>query len=160
MKKERILLLSFLIALGGLFVLCGFSLVRCFVYGGELEEGDNNILEIGYLFIHLIMIAIIFYLAIRGFIVKISILNLIMLDENGQRNKKSLIISGVLSGVFLFVGIYSTLHVLGLNMPPLNFFSPSTAHDLMNAGYLFGIVALVFFLYPFLHEEENKPVAE
>lgn len=160
MKKEKILLLCLLIVLGALFILCGFSLVKCFVYSTALEEGDNNVLEIGYLFIHLIMNAIIFYLAFRGFKLKISIMNLLMLDDSGNRSKKALIISGVLSGVFFVIGIYSTLHILGLPMPPLNYLSLSTSHDLMNAGFLFGAVALTFFLYPFLYEKEDKKSTE
>ena len=160
MKKEKALLLGLLIALGALFILCGFSLIRCFVYSTALQDGDSNVLEIVYLFIHLIMIAIIFYLAFRGFKIKISIINLIMLDENGDRNTKSLVISGVLSGLFYIIGIYSMLHIFGLPMPPLNFFSISTSHDLMNAGLLFGTVGLTLFLYPFLYEKEIKTSAE
>ena len=77
-----------------------------------------------------------------------------MLDEKGQRIKKPLIISGILAGIFFFIGIYSTLHICGLTMPPLNAFPIGLTHDLMNAGYLFGSIALVLFIYPFIHEQE------
>ena len=159
-KKVKTLLLGLLIVLGLLFVLCGYSLIKCFVYSGTLEEGDNNVLEIAYLFIHLVMIAIFFYLAFRGFKIKVSILNLIMLDERENRVTKTLVISGVLSGLFYTIGIYSMLHIFGLPMPPLNYFSISTSHDLMNAGFLFGSIALTCFLFPFCYQKQEKTQAE
>ena len=160
MKKEKALLLGLLIVLGLLFVLCGYSLIKCFVYSTDLQDGDSNVLEIAYLFIHLIMIAIVFYLTFRGFKIKVSIINLIMLDENEDKTTKTLVISGVLSGLFYTIGIYSTLHIFGLPMPPLNYFSLSTSHDLMNAGFLFGSIALTCFIFPFVHEKVVKTQAD
>ena len=157
MKKEKTLFLVFLLVLGGLFVLCGFSLVRCFVYNTFDDSGDPSILEIGYLFLHLIMIAIVFYLAFRAFKIKSSIVALLTMGDNDEKKtRNSLIISGILSVLFFFVGIYSTLHVLGLTCPPLNYLSMSFAHDFMNAGYFFGSIALVFFIYPFIAEKKTS----
>lgn len=156
MNKEKSLFLILSIVLVGLFVLCGYSLIQCFVYNASGEDTGSHILEIIYLFMHLIMIAIIFYLAFRAFKVKTSIINLLMLDVNGIKIKKSLIISGVLAVVFFFIGIYSTLHILGLKTPPLDVFPIGLSHDFMNAGYLFGVVALTCFIYPFIHQEEKN----
>jgi len=100
------------------------------------------------------MVAIVFYLSFRAFKIKVSLANLLMLDEKGQRIKKPLIISGILTGVFFFIGIYSTLHLIGLKMPPLDIFPLGLTHDLMNAGYFFGSITLVLFIYPFVHEKE------
>lgn len=155
MKKEKALFLGFLIVLVGLFGLCGFSLIKCFVYG-TAEEGESNVLEIIYLFLHLIMIAIVFYLTFRAFRIKSSIIRLMMLDDNEKKTAKTLIISGILSGLFYTIGIYATLHIFGLKMPPLDYFSMSLSHDLMNAGFFFGSIGLVFFLYPFLYEKDEK----
>ena len=156
MNKEKTLLLALVIALVFLFGLCGFSLVQCIVYNNSGEDAGSHFLEITYLFLHLIMVAIVFYLAFRAFKIKPSLINLIMLDVNEVRIPKSLIISGILSVVFLFMGFYSTLFICGLKLPPLNFFPIGLVHDLMNAGYLFGAVSLTFFLYPFVHQKENK----
>lgn len=138
----------------GLFILCGYSLIQCFVYGSDEGEVGGHVLEIIYLFFHLIMVAIVFYLSFRAFKIKVSFVNLLMLNEKGQRIKKPLIISGILTGVFFFIGIYSTLHLIGLQTPPLDIFPLGLTHDLMNAGYFFGSIALVLFIYPFIHEEE------
>ncbi len=154
MEKEKSLFLGLLLALVALFALCGFSLVQCFVYGTSSE--DSNFLEIAYLFVHLVIVAVIFYLAFRAYKTKSSIIQMMMIEESGVKNRKSLIVSGILSGVFFFIGIYSMLHVFGLKTPPLNYLSSSLSHDLMNAGYLFGVIALAFFLYPFLHKQEIK----
>ena len=154
MNKEKTLFLIFSIVLVGLFVLCGFSLVQCFVYGSSEGEVGGHVLEIIYLFFHLIMVAIVFYLSFRASKIKVSITNLLMLDEKGQRIKKPLIISGILAFVFFFIGIYSTLHICGLKTPPLDVFPIGLTHDLMNAGYFFGSIALVLFIYPFIHEHE------
>lgn len=156
MNKEKTLFLILSIALIGLFVLCGYSLIQCFVYNAGGEDIGSHVLEIIYLFLHLIMLAIVFYLAFRAFKVKTSITNLLMLDVNEVRIVKSLVISGILAVFFLFVGIYATLAVCGLRLPPFDIFPIGIAHDLMNAGYFFGIIALVCFLYPFIHVKEDE----
>lgn len=155
MNKEKALFLIFSIVLVGLFGLCGFSLVQCFVYGAGGEDTGSHILEIIYLFLHLIMVAIVFYLAFRAFKVKTSITNLLMLDVNGVKITKSLVISGIVAALFLFLGIYSTLHICGLKTPPLDVFPIGLSHDFMNAGYLIGSIALVCFIYPFIHVPEE-----
>ena len=156
MNKEKSLFLALIIVEVALFVLCGYSLVQCFVYGDGGTDAGSHFLEITYLFLHLIMIAIVFYLTFRAFRIKPAIIHLIMLDVNGIRIRKSLIISGIIATVFLFLGIYSTLHICGLKTPPLDVFPIGLVHDLMNAGYLFGFIALSFFLYPFIHENEKE----
>lgn len=156
MNKERSLFLALLIVEVLLFGLCGYSLVQCFVYDSSLTDGGSHFLEITYLFLHLVMVAIIFYLTFRAFKIKPSIIHLMMLDENESKTTKSLIISGVIAALFLFMGIYSTLFVCGLKLPPLDIFSLGLVHDLMNAGYLIGFIALTFFLFPFVHVKEDK----
>ena len=157
MNKERALFLALSIVLVLLFGLCGYSLVSCFVYGTGDELG-SHVLEIIYLFLHLIMVAIVFYLAFRAFKVKTSILNLLMLDVNEVKITKSLVISGILSVLFLFMGFYATLHICGLKTPPLDIFPIGLSHDLMNAGYLFGFVSLTCFVYPWFHVKKDPDV--
>ena len=157
MNKERALFLIFSIVLVGLFVLCGFSLVQCFVFNTSTDDTGGHVLEIIYLFLHLIMVAIVFYLAFRAFKVQTSITRLVMLDVNEVKIPKALVISAIVATLFLFIGIYSTLHICGLKTPPLDIFPIGLAHDLMNAGYLIGSIALVLFLYPFIHvRNENS----
>ena len=156
MNKEKTLFLILSIVLLGLFVLCGYSLVVCFVYGDGDTDIDSHVLEIIYLFLHLIMIAIVFYLSFRAFKIKTSIANLLMLDVNGVRIIKSLIISGIIGGISLFIGVYATLHLCGLKTPPLHVFPTGLAYDLMNAGYFFTVVAITLFIYPFICKKEKE----
>ena len=157
MKKEKVLFLVFLIILVCLFALCGYSLIKCFVYNSFDADGDPNILDIAYLFLHLIMIAIVFYLAFRAYKIKSSILYLFYstLDDN-KKIKGYTTVSLVLSVVLYAIGIYSTLHIFGLPCPPLNYLSATFSYDFMNAGYFFGTVALVFFIYPFIMEKKTS----
>lgn len=153
MNREKTLFLIYSIILVGLFILCGYSLIQCFVYNPSGDNDGSHVLEIIYLFLHLIMVAIVFYLSFRAFKVKTSIVNLLMLDVNGVKTKKSLIISGIIAVFFLFSGIYATLAISGLRLPPFDIFPIGMAHDIMNAGYFFGSIALVCFIYPFIKVE-------
>ena len=156
MNKEKTLFLVLSIILIGLFALCGFSLVQCFVFSnGGQDEAGSRFMEIAYLFLHLIMVAIILYLAIRAFVKGPSIIHLMTLDVNGVRMNKSTIISAILTAIFMFIGIYSTLHICGLKMPLLDIFPLGLSHDLMNAGYLIGLISLTFLIYPFVHVKEE-----
>ena len=157
MSKEKSLFLILSIILGGLFILCGYSLIQCFVYNAGGEDAGSHVLEIIYLFLHLIMLAIVFYLAFRAFKIKTSITNLLMLDVNEVKIVKSLVISGIVAVFFLFTGIYSTLAVCGLKLSPFDIFPIGIAHDFMNAGYFFGVISLTCFIYPFVHvSSRNK----
>ena len=160
MKKEKYLFLALWLSLILFFLLCGYSLITCFVYGFTGDEGDYHILEIAYLFIHLVIIAIVFYLAFKAYKTQSSIMKLMMVDEYGQKNRKGIIISGILAGLFFTVAIYSTLHLFGLPMPPLNYLPVAFSHDFMNAGYTFGAIALAFFLFPYLYQNEEPIKAE
>ena len=159
MNKEKALFLALSIVMIGLFILCGYSLVICFVYGTGDDLG-SHVLEIIYLFLHLIMVAIVFYLAFRAFKVKASIVNLLMLDVNGVKITKSLVISGIVGAIFLFTGIYSTLHICGLKTPPLDIFPVGLSHDIMNASYLFASISITCFVYPFIHRRGEISSAE
>ena len=159
MKKEKILFLALLIVLVGLFGLCGFSLFQCFVFDSGDEFG-SHFMEIMYLFLHLIMIAIVFYLVFRAFKIKPSLIQLMTLDVDGNRMTKSFVISLILSVFFFFIGIYSTLRLCGLKTPPLDIFPNGLIHDLMNAGYFLGAISLTFFIYPFIHEKEDIKLAD
>ena len=160
MKKEKTLFLIMLLVQVGLFALCGYSLIQCFVYGAETDEFGSHFLEITYLFLHLIMVAIIFYLTFRAFKIKATLLPLMTMDENRIKIVKNNVISLVLAILFLGIGFYSTLRISGLDVPLLNIFPTGLSHDLMNAGYLFGSIALMYFLYPYVYVKEDKIQAE
>ena len=156
MKKEKVLFLSMMIVEVLLFILCGYSLIQCFVYGNSGEDLGGHILEISFLFIHLIAIGIVFYLSFRAFKLGASIMNNFMLDEDDNKITSKLVLSAVFSVIFLFMAIYSTLNVFGLQMPIIEKASIGLSHDLMNAGYLLFTISLGLFIYPFIHIKEAR----
>jgi len=157
MKKENVLFIAMMVGEIMLFLLCGFSLIQCFVFGNFDEDLGGHIIEIIYLFIHLIATAIIFYLSFKAFKQGPSIMNNLMLDEDNNKITSKLITSGILAVLFIAVAIYSTLHVSGLNMPLLDKLSIGLAHDLMNAGYLLFLIAASLFVYPFIFTKPKEP---
>ena len=156
MRKEAKLFLAMLIFLGLSFLLCGYSLVMCFVYGMDGDAIGTSILEIAYLFLHLVAVAILFYLFFRAMKFESFFVRGLMVDQNGVRYVKKQAIFAVFAFLFLLLSIYATLEVFGANLPLYDFFGMTIWHDLMNAGYLITALFLLFFLYPFFYEHNEK----
>lgn len=156
MKKEKNLFLISLVVEVALFVLCGYSLIQCFVYGYDGEEMGSHIMEIIYLFLHLVFVAIIFYLTFRAFKLKATILNNLMYDEDGKISKKAQIISLIIAIIFSIIAIYSTLVVFGIKLPLLSELSLGLTYDLLNAGYLLSLIAIMCFIFPFLYDKNSE----
>ncbi len=153
MKKEAKLFVGFCIGLGLSFLLCGFSLIRCFVFGFKGDEIMSDILEITYLFMHLIIVAIIFYFAFRAIKFGSFFINNLTVDQYGNKYLKKHITFIVLSVLFLGLSIYATLAVIGLKVPLYDLMGLIIWHDLMNAGYLLTMIFVSFVIYPYVNEK-------
>ncbi len=128
----------------------------CFVYGMDQDAIGTSILEIAYLFLHLVAVAILFYLFFRAMKFESFFVRGLMVDQNGIKYVKKQIVFAVFSVLFLALGIYATLEVFGAHLPLYDFFGLTVWHDLMNACYLISAIFLVFFLYPFFYEHNEK----
>lgn len=153
MKKIKKLFASLSLCLGLLFVLCCTSIIFVFVY--NFNNVSEELLAVAYLFIHLIILAVIFYLSFKAYLQKPQIMNILMINENNQPIQKSKIVALIIAILGFIVGFYFTLLIFNLPIP-LSFMSSGLKHALMNVGYTVAIVALHFYLYPLFFKTENK----
>ena len=123
------------VLLGGLFLFCCFSIIFCVLNFANqpAEKATENYMAFAYLFIHLIALAIVFYFALKSYLIKDQILSVMMVEENGKKSssayKKALVFSiifGIL-GIFFFINAFGIIHVmsffsLGLNLALTNVF--------------------------------------
>ena len=149
MEKEKKIFTVFCIGVTLSFLLCGYSLVMCFVYGTVGGLG-TYILEISYLFLHLFATALLFYLGFRAIKLGSFFTRSLMFDDEGMliKWKKWLFLS--LSILFFLLGVYSILQIAGLNLPLSAQIGVVVWHDLMNGFILLSIVFITFFLYSFV----------
>ena len=152
MKKEKTIFIIQAIELGLSFLLCGYSLIMCFAMGTN-EEVGSYILEVSYLFLHLIAVAMIFYLSLRAVKFGSFFIRNVMFDSQGYISKPKKVISLVLSILFLGLGIYSILQISGLSLPLSGVISFVVWHDLMNGFILLSMISLSFYLYSFVPYE-------
>lgn len=152
MNKTKNLFLALVIALGVLFAGCCASIITVVVNNFDTEA--TNIMALVSLMLHLLILAVAFYLAFKAFYTgKSSLIGIVTIDEHGFLIKKSRIVAIVVSALFMLMGIYGTLLVCGLDIW-LSFFATALKHTLMNVGYSIGIIALFFILYPLVKQGE------
>lgn len=152
MSKTKKLFLALMIITIVLFLGCGASIIISFV--NEFDTSSASVLALVYLFLHLIVLALVFYLSFKAFYTdKSSLLAVFSLDEKGNLISRTKVVAIVVASLFFIIGIYFTLELLISNMP-LTFFTKTLKFALMNVGYSVGIVALFFILFPIVTREE------
>lgn len=127
----------------------------CFVYGMDEKAIGTSILEIAYLFLDLIAVAILFYLFFRAMKFGSFFVRGLTVDPNGVKYKGKQIVFAVLGVLFLGLSIYATLQVFGLKLPLYDFMGLTIWHDLMNACLLIAALFILFFLYPFCYSHDD-----
>lgn len=140
------------------FLLCGYSLISCFVYESDGGGLASHILEISYLFIHLIICAIIFYLAFRAIKMGSFFIKNLIYEYDGSIKKKNWIIYIVLDSIFFLFFIYSAIESFSMALPLANEIGKIVWNDLMNASFLLFSIFLAFVLYvkvPFVRSNKN-----
>ena len=149
MEKEKKIFTVFCTGVTLSFLLCGYSLVMCFVYGTVGGLG-TYILEISYLFLHLFATALLFYLGFRAIKLGSFFTRSLMFDDEGMLIKWKKWLFLALSILFFLLGVYSILQIAGLNLPLSAQIGVVVWHDLMNGFILLSIVFITFFLYSFV----------
>ena len=155
MKKEAKLFLIMCIITGLLFILGGYSLISCFVFGMDQEAIGTSILEISYLFIQLVALGILFYLFFRAMKFGSFFVRGLTMDPNGIKYKGKQIVFAIFGGLFFLLSIYATLQVFGLKLPLYEFMGLTIWHDLMNAFLLITLIFVLFFVYPYCYNHED-----
>ena len=79
----------------------------------------------------------------------------VTLDEEKNPYKGKRILFIVLSVIFLFIAVYSTMQISGMNLPLSSELGYVIWHDLMNAMYLLTIIFASFVIYPFMYDKNS-----
>ena len=151
MDKTKKFFLSFLVVLGALFVLAGFSLIMVFVV--DFKSTSENIISIGYLFLHLVVLAFAFYYAFRAYISRPNLMNVVMVDEHGLVIKKSKRVAIIIATIAFALAAFALAMLFGLSKV-VTFLSPGTVYAFLNVGLSVGVTCLYFLAYPKFHKEE------
>ena len=156
MRKTKPLFLIMLILEGLLFLLDGYSLIICFVFGQDLLQRafTSSLFEMSYLFIQLIGLGIIFYITMRAYLKGSNIMAAIMVKDYNEKNIVAIIIAGVIAVISLLIGIYAILIVFGLPLPLYDYLGTIIPHCLMNAMLLLASLSICFFIFPFIYKED------
>ncbi len=154
---EKNLFLGLCIASGISFLLCGYSLISCFA----LDSGEglgSHVLEISYLFLHLILCAIIFYLSFRAMKFGSFFIKNVVFDENGYPYKGKRIALIVIDVLLLGVFVYSLIQGITMSLPLSAELSKIVWHDIMNASFILVCILLSFILYSFFipYSRDNR----
>ena len=114
------------------------------------ENFNNNIFELIYMAVHLVILATAIIFSIQSLKQGSSFMNDLMYDERKIVSKKAKIISLVFSFLGLFALIYSTLLFFKVDIPSFHF-PLGLIIILINVGLAVFIIALFFYFYPIIH---------
>ena len=159
MKTKSKYFLGLTILTIALFIFCCFSIIFNVLNLPKIAEEKRveNFMAFAYLFIHLIIVAVIIYFAIKSYLVKDQILSVFMTLENGHKNPNSyrncLIFSIFfgLFGIWFFLNSFGILHVM-------SFFSLGLNLALTNVGLT--VSSITFYMYFYKPEALKKIVLE
>ena len=144
---------------GILFLLCGYSLIMSFVLNGTSDSIMSHLFETSYLFLHLIILGILFYLTFRALMKGSAIMANIMMKDHNRKNIVTMVIAAVLATIFLSLGIYAALIAFGAPVPLSDIFNGVVSHAIMNASFLATTLGISFFIFPFLYNENVEAVS-
>ena len=159
MKRRNKYFLYLALIFVGLFACTCFSIIYSVIGLNAIapEKRAGNTLSLVALFIHLIILGVCFYWAMKAYLYKSSIVAIIMVDDRGNKNPKSYRNAMVFAIIFGIFGIFFLLNSFGI----LHFTEVLTvALNLMltNLGLTISFVALYLFFY--IPESLEKIAAE
>lgn len=131
-----------------LFVLCCFSIIFNVLKLSSLPEDKRveNFMAFAYLFLHLIIVAVLIFYALKSYLIKDQILSVFMTLENGQKNPKAYRNTLIFSIIFGIFGIFFFLNAFGI-INVSTFFSLGLNLALTNLCFTVCSVALYMFFY-------------
>ena len=158
--KEKTLFTIYCVAIGVSFLLCGYSLIDCFALTPNPDELGSHYLEIAYLFMHLIVCGILFYLSFRALRLGSFFIKNNVFDFDGNLFKKKWIIYIVFASLFFAIFVYSFVQVITMKLPLAVQLGEIIWHDIMNATFLIFIILLMFVLYRLVPFKRSNKHAE
>ena len=158
--KEKTLFTIYCIAIGVSFILCGYSLIDCFALTPNPDELGSHYLEIAYLFMHLIVCGILFYLSFRALRLGSFFIKNNVFDFDGKLFKKKWITYIIFASLFFVIFVYSFVQVITMKLPLAVQLGEIIWHDIMNAAFLISISLLMFVLYRLVPFKRSNKHAE
>ena len=148
MKKRRLYFLGLLLILGVIFFVACFSIIYAVLNKDLVEEKQNieHTLGFVYLFIHLIIVAVLFYLSFKAYLNGSAFIKVIMTNEREELNKKAIIRCAIIGGIFLIIGVYFVVLLCGVNSF-LSFFALGVKLALANACLTVAVIASYLCFY-------------
>jgi len=148
MKKRSKYFLGLSALIAGLFLFCCFSIIFCVLNFPNLpaEKATENYMAFAYLFIHLIIVAVVFYFALKSYLVKDQILSVLMTHESGRKNDSAYKKVLVFSIIFAVLGIFFFLNAFGIILV-MSFFSLGLNLALTNVFLSVASVSLYCYFY-------------
>lgn len=146
--KKRKYFLGLVINIGVLFALCCFSIIYCVLNGSSVPDDKHveHIMAFVYLFFHLIILAVLFFYALKAYLLGSSFIQIVTTKENGEKNKKAVVICSVLAGVFALIAVFFITVIAGV--PSFgNIFSLGLQFALVNAGFTVSSLCLFLVFY-------------
>lgn len=143
-----------LFIVGFAFAATCFSIIFCVIKANTVNESQSSshVMSIVFMFLQLIMEAIVFYYSFKAMVNGSSLIKNVMLIEDGTPNvkcKRNALIFGIVS---LILSIYMILVLIIPNIF-LSFFALGLKFALANFLALVAIIAFYFYFYP---KEKNK----
>lgn len=159
MKEKSKYFLGLVILTIALFIFCCFSIIFNVINLSNLPEEKRveNFMAFAYLFIHLIIVAVAIYFALKSYLVKDQILSVFMTLENGQKNPNSYRNSLIFSIFFGIFGLWFFLNSFGI-LHIMSFFSLGLNLALTNVGL--SVASIAFYTYFYKPEALKKIVLE
>ena len=158
--KEKTLFTIFCIAIGASFLLCGYSLIMCFALTPDPEGVASHYLEISYLFMHLIVCGILFYLSFRALRLGSFFIKNNVFDFDGNVYKKKWITFIVFDSLFFAIFVYSFIQCITMKLPLAVQLGEIIWHDIMNTAFLISVSLLMFVLYRLVPFKRSNKHAE
>ena len=148
MKRKSPYFFNLLIFYGIAFLITGFSLIYCVLNGSNIPEDQHIEHSLGfiYLILHFIIIAFFFFFTFKAYIGKSSLIQIIMTNEDGSKNKKSYRNAIIFTSIFGVILLYFLLLICGVKMP-LIFFSLGLKFAILNLSLLISGTALFLVFY-------------
>ena len=157
MEKKNKYFLYLIIAAITLFVLDCASIIFSVTMTNSFDETQNvdNALALGYLIIHLILVAAAIYYSVKAYVGKSVLIGVLMYDEKGEPIKKSHNVALTLAIIFGVIGVFFLVSFCGA-ISALNNFPKVLEIALINVGFSVSTVALFFYFYKLPKKEEKS----
>ena len=148
MQKRSKYFLGLTILTIALFVFCCFSIIFNVIKMSSLPEDKRveNFMAFAYLFLHLIICAVLIFYALKSYLVKDQILSIFMTLENGKKNPKAYRNTLIFSIIFGILFVFFFLNSFGI-INVLSFFSLGLNLALTNLNLTVFSIALYMYFY-------------